>query len=147
MKTANPTKSLLRRLDRTLTAIVNEKVKEADFTEAMERAAEDANFEAEAEKAIERAVENYNFDEAIDDAIRDFDFKESLDRIDFDHEAEKAVEKALDEIDLDEKVEEAVGRVLDAKLPAALEKALFALLERPDVAERLVKALFDKAAS
>ena len=144
MKTANPTKALLRKLDRTLTALVAEKVKEHDLEPAMEEAAVGYNFESH----IERAVENYDFDSAIDEAVRDFDFSDAIEKaVDFDRDAEKALENALDEADIESRVDEAVDAAIADKLPGAVEKALFALLERPDVAERIVKVLFDKAAS
>lgn len=144
MKTANPTKTLLRKLDRTLTALVAEKVKEHDLEPAMEEAAVNYNFESH----IEKAVENYDFDSAIDSAVQDFDFDEAISKhVDLDGDAEKALDKALDNKDIDATVDEAVEQAIADKLPAAVEKALFALLERPDVAERLVRVLFDKAAS
>lgn len=142
--TENTTKTLLRKLDRTLTALAAQKIKEVDLTPVLEEAASEFNFERE----IGRAVENYNFDDAIEEAVRNFDFASEIEKsVDFTDEAEEAVGEALSKADIAGKVEDAVTAKLDEVLPRKVEESLFKLLERPEVAERLVRVLFDRAAS
>lgn len=141
------TRKLLRRLDAMLTELAVAKLREVDaepiLVEAAENAGlENAGLEKEAEKACERAAENYDFDGHIDDAVRDFDFSEAIEKhADFEREAEKAVDAALEVVDIEGKVEAA----LDAKLDERLEAVLLKLLDRPEVAEKVVKVLFDVA--
>ncbi len=135
--------TLVEKLAEVASDVIAEQAKNYDFGPHIDEAVDNYNME----RAIEDAVERYDFDEAIDNAVREFDFTEAIDRLGFDHEAEKAVEEAVEGLDLDGKVEEAVDQLIAEKLPSAIEKALFVLLERPDVQERLVATLFDRAAS
>lgn len=143
MTDANLTTTLTDKLDEVLVDIVVEKAKNFDYDPMIEEAVINYNIGQSISKEVEEAVENFDFDSAIEEAVRDFDFDRAIDKhVDFDQE----VDKAIDDADIDGLAETAVERELERQLPAAIESALFKLLERPEVAERLVKLLFDRAA-
>lgn len=114
-------------LDDLLTETIKEKVDEA--TSNLERLAEDAV--EEATRGLSKQVE-----EAVEEATADLDLRD---------QAKDAVDVAIADASIDDQAETAVTEALAEKLPATVEEALFRLLQRPDVAERLVTLLFEKA--
>lgn len=135
---------LLSKLDETLAELaeakVNEKVDALNFSDEAESAVRDAAEEYDFEGNISRACENYNFDDDIEKALENYDFSD---------DAEKAVTEFVESDSFSQLVEEKLGmeieKRLEAKLPGAIEKHLLRLLEKPEIAEKLVRLLFDRA--
>lgn len=123
-----PDMDLGQRLEEVIADAIRRKTENYDFSQDIEEAVESFNLEKKVEDEFDKAAENFDFNNHIKDAVDDFEF-------DFEDDAKEAVDKVVDELDIEELVE------------AKLEAALFRLLEKPEVAERLVKFLFDRAAS
>ncbi len=118
---------------------LDEILEEAAAT-AMAKASENYDFGSD----IEEALGNYNFDKAIEGAAEGFDFDPAIDEAVRNFDFDEAIKKA---VDLDELAGEAFERVAEKKLPSVIEATFWKMLDAPGFSERLVKALFDRAAS